>query len=330
MATTCLLPKKSIEDNLANLLSYAWPNSSEISAQEYSAKSMTGTGPKGVGEYKQDAIRLFYLGKMTTDSIAFFPRLVVTLIYCASFLTHFCYVWNVSLTWLTKVAAGSVWSLLERANFAVVEGHKLHDHTPGRPIQFNSIDKASEEHMTTADIPMDDSTNLDGEARKELAAALRTMETTQKIERDTARQAARDALDRVIANAMILMSITVSTGFSAWTSAQVTGNTPNNFASSQLGSLALLASLALGAATMFASALQLSVLEASFRAILSLKEVRINGLAVEHYKKRQARYQRVSLIDGRLPQARLRCVGGQQGRGVHRSRVSWPGTWAAS
>jgi hypothetical protein len=70
MATTCLLPKKSIEDNLANLLSYAWPNSSEISAQEYSAKSMTGTGPKGVGEYKQDAIRLFYLGKMTTDSIA--------------------------------------------------------------------------------------------------------------------------------------------------------------------------------------------------------------------------------------------------------------------
>jgi hypothetical protein len=88
----------------------------------------------------------FFSAQLSLDS---FPRLVVTLIYCASFLTHFCYVWNVSLTWLTKVAAGSVWSLLERANFAVVEGHKLHDHTPGRPIQFNSIDKASEEHMTT-------------------------------------------------------------------------------------------------------------------------------------------------------------------------------------
>jgi hypothetical protein len=78
---------------------------------------------------------LFYNGFFSAQlSLDSFPRLVVTLIYCASFLTHFCYVWNVSLTWLTKVAAGSAWSLLERANFAVVGGQKFYDHTPGPPI----------------------------------------------------------------------------------------------------------------------------------------------------------------------------------------------------
>jgi hypothetical protein len=46
-----------------------------------------------------------------------------------------------------------------------------------------------------------------------------------------------------------------------------------------------------GRSGMFASILQPSILEASFLALLSLKEVRINGLAVEHYKKRQARYE---------------------------------------
>jgi hypothetical protein len=91
------------------------------------------------------------------------------------------------------------------------------------------------------------------------------MEATQRTERETVRRASRETLDRVIANAMILLSITLSSGFSAWTSAQVTENTPNKFSSSQLGSLALMASLALSAAAMLASALQLSVLEVSPR-----------------------------------------------------------------
>jgi hypothetical protein len=49
--------------------------------------------------------------------------------------------------------------------------------------------------------------------------------------------------------------------------------------------LALLSSLALGVAAMFTSAVQLSILNSSFRQILLLKEVRINGHAIEHIQK---------------------------------------------
>jgi hypothetical protein len=121
----------------------------------------------------------------------------------------------------------------------------------------------------------------------ELRAALATIDTIQKDERNTATQASTMALDRVIANAMVLMGVTLSSGFAAWTSSQFSDNSPNNTATTQIGSLALLASLSLGAATMFTSAMHLDIMSAAFRTILSLKETKINGLAVDNYRKRR-------------------------------------------
>jgi len=89
----------------------------------------------------------------------------------------------------------------------------------------------------------------------------------------------------------------VSSGFSSWTSSQIAVNSPNNFNSQQIGSLALLASLSLGAAAMFTSAMHLSVMESSFATILSLKETKINGRAVEHYKKRSATDAMLSFVN---------------------------------
>jgi hypothetical protein len=90
---------------------------------------------------------------------------------------------------------------------------------------------------------------------------------------------------RVVSNAMVIMRMTLSTGFSAWTAQQNTENTPNNFDSTLIGFLALLASLSLGAATMFTLALYLSIMDSSYRTILSLKETKLNGHAADHYKK---------------------------------------------
>jgi hypothetical protein len=54
----------------------------------------------------------------------------------------------------------------------------------------------------------------------------------------------------------------------------------------QLGSLALLASLTLGTGAIFSSAIELSVMNTSFRNVLFLKEVMINGQASAHVRKR--------------------------------------------
>jgi hypothetical protein len=95
------------------------------------------------------------------------------------------------------------------------------------------------------------------------------------------------ALDRVMANAMVMMGITLSTAFASWTSKQLSENTPNNTTTNQIGSLTLLASLSLGVATMFTSAMNLNIMTTSFYTVLSLKEIHINGMAVDHYRKQR-------------------------------------------
>jgi len=394
MATTTMYPISSIQANIANLLSSAWPNSSDMSHQNnFGHDQVKETAPGRVGTERstQDAIRLFYLGRMAADgnstrvakgvrqcaaqpvgkpyssslwltngspimksivqlliwewvslwlvlltllstliyngfftdelNLDSYPRLVVIIIYSTFHLIHFYYVWSIFLTFFTKVAAGSAWSLLERANFAIGEAKRLRNCTPRKPFEFRSINKASEEHVPKifsayfkheADVDGSDAQNIPvmaierEEDIKDVSAALRSLDGTQKIERETARVSAGEALDRVIANAMIMMGVTLSTGFCAWTARQTTENTPNNFISMQIGSLALLASLSLGVATMFSSALHLSVMESSFHTNLSLKEIKINGQAVDHYKKRLSQYSRVSFLDGNVPLSRVR------------------------
>lgn len=401
MSTTAMYPIKAIEANTGNLLSSAWPSSSNISQQgDFSSTHTKEAMATGLGDRErsfQDAITLFYLGKMKFDktparvakgirqcsalplgngvksrlwltsgsptmkctvqlliwewvslwlmllmlvtiliyngfftnelNLDSYPRLVITVIYALAFFMHAYNIWRIGLAFFTKVAAGSAWSLIERANFAIAETDKLQTRNPGQSFEFRSIDKASEEHIpktfaahfkhetsptrtdsqeTAVNSPTSKTPPLTDEYLKDLAAAHKALLATQVTERDIARTAANDALARVISNAMIMMGITLSCGFCSWTTPQVTANTPNNFSSAQIGSLALLASLSTGAATMFSSVLNLSIMESCFHTILSLRELRINGQAVEHYKKREFQYERVAFLDGRIPLSPVR------------------------
>ncbi|EXJ53685.1 uncharacterized protein A1O5_13137 [Cladophialophora psammophila CBS 110553] len=245
----------------------------------------------------------FLTGELAIDS---YPRLTIIVLYSLGYLAHSIYVWRVISDFLTNVGAGAAWSLLERANFVVCHHHDLRRHPTGRPFSFRGIDKASKEHVPTMyeavfrhetaspkdahDEPIVDDYRSDyaSDDPQAVKAALATIEKAQEDERDAARDAAKLALDRVMSNVMIVTGIILSSGFSSWTSNQATENTPNNFNSQQIGSLALLTSLSLGAAAMFTSAMHLSVMESSFNTILSLKETKINGQAVDHYKKRSS------------------------------------------
>ena len=263
---------------------------------------------------------LLYNGFLTNElSADSYPRLVVILIYALSYLFHFWYVWTICMRFFTNVAAGAAWSLLERAKFAICDSRKLQHHEKGSAFKFRGIDKANSEYVPlTFDAVFKHEVNLrgglidhappsspalDSEADdpKEVRAALATLEKSQKAERETAAESTRIALDRVIANAMVMMGVTLASGFSSWTARQLTDNTPNNFAAAQIGSLALLASLSLGASTMFASAMHLTILSSSYETILSLKETKINGQAVDHYKKRQSFDTVLSFTRGTVP-----------------------------
>lgn len=268
---------------------------------------------------------LLYNGFLTNElSADSYPRLVVILIYALAYFFHFWYVWTICMRFFTNVAAGAAWSLLERAKFAICDSKKLQRHEKGSAFKFRGIDKANSEYVpltfdavfkhevdlrghlidhTPSSSPVDNASANDSEADdpKEVRAALATLEKTQKAERETATESTRTALDRVIANAMVMMGVTLASGFSSWTARQVTENTPNNFAAAQIGSLALLASLSLGASTMFASAMHLTILCSSYETILSLKETKINGQAVDHYKKRQSFDTVLSFSRGTVP-----------------------------
>ena len=263
---------------------------------------------------------LLYNGFLTNElSADSYPRLVVILIYALSYFFHFWYVWTICMRFFTYVAAGAAWSLLERAKFAICDSKKLQHHEKGSAFKFRGIDKANSEYVPlTFDAVFKHEVNLRGglidhappsppavdsevDDPKEVRAALATLEKSQKAERETATESTRTALDRVIANAMVMMGVTLASGFSSWTARQLTDNTPNNFAAAQIGSLALLASLSLGASTMFASAMHLTILSSSYETILSLKETKINGQAVDHYKKRQSFDTVLSFTRGTVP-----------------------------
>ncbi|KAL7622850.1 hypothetical protein AAE478_006529 [Parahypoxylon ruwenzoriense] len=237
-----------------------------------------------------------------------FPRLTVMLIYLVAYMVHFCYVWIVCLRFFRDVFGGAAWSLLERARFVVAESLKLRSHSRGSLFRFRSIDKANENFVPTAfnaalghpatspsptlglssnDLGKSDTATAEqDEGAAEFRDALAMIGSAQKTERATATAASALAVERVVANAIVMTGVTLSSGFASWTSSQFSQNSPNNTTTTQIGSLALLASLSLGAVAMFTSAMHLEILSSAFRNILSLKETKINGLAVDHYRKR--------------------------------------------
>ena len=264
-------------------------------------------------------VTLLYNGFLTNElSSDSYPRLVVTLIYAISYFCHFWYVWTICTRYFTNVAAGEAWTILERAKFAICDSKRLRKHKTRYYFYFRGIDKASSEYVPLSfeavfkyevDLLKHGRVPTTGvgfghpkaDEVKEISTALANLEKAQTTECERATESALTALDRVIANAMVMMGVTLTSSFSSWTARQLTDNTPNNFTAAQIGSLALLASLSLGVSTMFASAMHLNILCSSYETILSLKEININGQAVDYYKKRQSSDAVLSFSRGTVP-----------------------------
>lgn len=279
---------------------------------------------------------LLYNGVLTNnlgpDS---YVRVTLVLMYAAAYYIHAIFMWRVVTSFFTMVAAGSAWSMLNRANFAVVDlsqfKHRLDCSGTSYPLlDFRVIDKAStefvpvtyavnlehEEHNSGVESPVIDRMDSPSsdvlsslattavatplEENSGLRDALATIKAVQKWERQNAIDAARTALDRVVANGMIMTAVVVSSGFTMWTAA------PTDAKGTQLGSLGLLASLSLGVAAMFTSAVQMTILNSAFKMVLHLKEIKINGHAVDYTKKRASARKSIGFSYGRIKAHQMR------------------------
>jgi hypothetical protein len=220
------------------------------------------------------------------------PRLVVVLLYIVSFFIHTWYVWQTCRRFFTLLAGGASWSLLDKASIASVELAQLESRLSGSPSPtFRQVGKPAGSAIFPAyeakllqdvglpkdTIPPSDSNLVD--SRK---GAIETVDGFQRREITTTMESGKTALKHIVTNVMTMVGITITTGFSVWTSSI-------SSESSQLGSLALLASLTLGTGAMFSSAIELSVMNDSFRNVLFLKEILINGQAAAHVDKRAMR-----------------------------------------
>jgi hypothetical protein len=228
----------------------------------------------------------FFTNNRGPDS---YPRLVVVVVYAAAFCLHFWYVYRTFNAFFTLVIAGSSWSLLNKASFVSVGLGELRLRLEGGAVSpvFRELGKAAANAtysvcpaalvQDVGVLPVADKDLLTDTQMSEA----RTVGDWQKRDITSAVESGRTALDGVVANVMTMVGIVITTGFSVWTSMPADGSV-----GSQLGSLALLASLTLGAAAMFSSAIDLSVMLDSFRNILFLKEIMLNGEASGHVQKR--------------------------------------------
>jgi hypothetical protein len=255
-----------------------------------------------------------FTNQITIDTV---PRITVVGIYFVAFCVHFWYVWSLGAQFYREVAAGSTWSLLERARFAVTSVAKLRSRAPTAGFVLRGISKTNAGHkipffnvrfnheigtsgaelLDTTSIGRSDqqgqqlaqmSQPLKNDLDNDEANALKVIEANEKAERETAEIAVKDARDRIASNALILLGVSISTGFTSWTAYQFTENSPNNMSANQIGSLALLASMTLGVGAMLSSAMHLSTLMNCYHQLVSLVEVKINGEAVAHHKKRKS------------------------------------------
>lgn len=234
------------------------------------------------------------------------PRLVVIVIYAGCYLIHAYFVWSSVLHFLTQVGAGAAWSLLHRARFAVVDRSRLFDHILDgtRPLNFTELEKSSAGSDFT---PMTYEAVLPGRAHppqriqrspeeiKELEAAMKSMKNDQEKARSSFHTAAENALERIVANAAAMLGICIVTGFTTYTAKPLLDNS-----STQIGSIALLGSALLGLAAMFTSALHLSTMNKAYQQILSMKELKINGNAIEYVTKRSNQIGVVGFTQGSL------------------------------
>jgi hypothetical protein len=174
-----------------------------------------------------------------------YPRLVVMLIYGAAYCVHAFYVWNISTTFFTLVAAGSSWSLLHKASFVSVDTPSLNLRYSGGPSPvFKQVGKpaSSDSFPVHPACLLQDVGKMEPVKSEELSDTQKseagTVAAWQKRDITLCVDAGKLALDRTVTNVMTMLGVTISTGFSVWTARSVEN--------SQLGSMALLASLTLG------------------------------------------------------------------------------------
>jgi hypothetical protein len=232
----------------------------------------------------------FATHERTQDS---WPRLVVIIALTVFLVIHVIYTWHSFSSSMTYVVASSTWSMLHRANFVVVDEAQLSAYLENdfRPIMFKELSSSGPgspyaASLVHAKLPKRrtglESLHLDAERSKELDEALKYLRSVQDLEYDNVQKAADKALDLAKANSTVMLSVSVATAFSTWTSKALLDNV-----STQIGSLSLLASASLGLGAMFSSALQMSTLNSSTHQLLSAKETVINGKPLGYARYRQ-------------------------------------------
>jgi len=246
-----------------------------------------------------------------------FLRLSVVFAYTLANIFHATYVWRSCITFFTNVAAGSAWSMLNRASFSVVDTaqlqHRLSDPSQNALPDFQMIERASNAFMPATysacleheiKDQIDPGADLEGgiatpttappDTQREIKTALDSLSLVQTTERSKATTSGDLALERIIASGMLILAVNISSGFLAWSTATQADET--------LGSLGLLGSLSLGMASMYTSAVHLNILNSSFKEILYLKEIKINGQALNFVKKRPSPRRVIGLAQGtRMP-----------------------------
>ncbi|KAF5131520.1 hypothetical protein E5D57_007875 [Metarhizium anisopliae] len=234
-----------------------------------------------------------------------YPRLVVVAMYFLCFGVYAYILWLLCLRILTQLCASAAWSLLNRSHFAVVDRHLLfeHIHNKAKPLDFGQIETSgaastSEPGSYSAALdgrePARNSTRPRPEA-KSLAAAQRFLAHSQEKLRGDMYTCADKALDLVLFNIVTALGICVTQAFSAWTKRPLAYNS-----STQIGSVALVASVLLGMSSMFRSALHLSTAEQAYHQLLDLKEIKTNLKALEYANGHSFRDQIVGFCQGRL------------------------------
>lgn len=203
-----------------------------------------------------------------------YPRLVLILVYALAFMLHFVYTWVCFCRTYTNLGLNGCWTLLSNANFAV----KMVDEVKTMDIKSMTWEYKAWCQLAVYESFIFGSTRLVPTYRlghtKDYATfqdnkllrygehvllalsseggvdqAPKGLVELQEVEIKSAEKATEVAMERIIFNASILLGISVVTGFSTWTTSQLTDAT-----STQLGSLALLASTASGIAAMLSSA----------------------------------------------------------------------------
>jgi hypothetical protein len=255
----------------------------------------------------------FVVGPRAQDA---FLRLSVVLAYTLANIFHAMYVWRSCITFFTNVAAGAAWSMLNRASFSVVDTaqlqQRLSDPSQNALPDFQMVERASDAFTPATyaaclghEIEDQKDPGVDSEGRasaspttttappdtqREIKTALDSLSQVQKTERSKATISGDLALERIIASGMLILAVNISCGFLAWSNATQSDET--------LGSLGLLGSLSLGMASMYTSAVHLNILNSSFKEILYLKEIKINGQALNFFKKRPSPRQVIGLAQG--------------------------------